>query len=216
MLITTGHSVKARHYIMQDKNSTPEPTKCVKAEMGNIFSNISSHDLFQPNLDTSSAPAGQMLRYNEGKPKVGLLPFELIAVIGPLRLNLDFILDVAKVLTFGASKYAAWNWTKAGSWVEVVNSAGRHALSLTAGEAIDSDSGLPHAAHIGCNIAFLLTFRNQMLGIDDRWQAPVPLSVRDSDPHEILLHLAAYTAGGEVKHLHSILQILSETYDESL
>ena len=82
------------------------------------------------------------VKYDEGKPRVELL-FDGM----PLAL-----LEVAKVLTFGAEKYSA------GGWVDVPNgrsrylgAEGRHRL---AGDGKDGESGLDHEAHKLCSALF--------------------------------------------------------------
>lgn len=84
-------------------------------------------------------------RYNEGKPRLGLLPPELMV-------------EVAKVMTFGASKYGDDNWKKGLSDENCLSSCMRHLAKYMAGNEFDAESGLPHLAHAACNIAFLLHF----------------------------------------------------------
>lgn len=100
------------------------------------------------------------LRYNNNKPKMGLLP--LLATQ-----------EIAKVLTYGAIKYAPFNWTKGLSWTETLDSALRHLTLWQLGETNDRESGLKHLAHAGCNILFLITYElfPGLYGrFDDRWK----------------------------------------------
>jgi hypothetical protein len=70
--------------------------------------------------------------------------------------------SISKVLTFGAQKYAAHGWKKLPEAVARYQGALlRHLAALQSGEEIDSDSGLPHIYHIGCNITFLIHFYNE-------------------------------------------------------
>lgn len=77
----------------------------------------------------------------------------------------EFLDGVASVFSFGAKKYARDNW------MQSINTEShdefrqralaallRHAHAIANGEDIDPESGLPHAAHIGCNVQFLLTY----------------------------------------------------------
>lgn len=79
------------------------------------------------------------------KPPMSLVPPELSV-------------EVAKVLGFGAKKYARGQWMRGMSFSEVADALERHLRAWQAGEDIDPDSGLPHLAHIGCCTAFLLHF----------------------------------------------------------
>lgn len=97
------------------------------------------------------------LRYNAGKPRVSL--------ISPWAL-----LGLAQVFTFGAVKYAAWNWAKGLSWAETVDSLLRHLLAFLQGEDVDPESGLPHIDHVQWNAHVLSHFQKTRSGTDDRWK----------------------------------------------
>lgn len=86
-------------------------------------------------------------RFDEGKTNWSLIPFEAVE-------------DIAKVLEFGAKKYAAWNFTNAGGMnhSRVINSCLRHLFAYMRGEDKDPESGLSHLSHAGCNILFLLYY----------------------------------------------------------
>ena len=88
---------------------------------------------------------GLATRHNEGKPRIGLLPPELMV-------------EVAKVMTFGAQKYEENNWKKGLSDESCLSSCLRHLAKYMAGNEFDKESGLPHLAHAACNLAFLLHF----------------------------------------------------------
>ena len=78
-------------------------------------------------------------------------------------------LEVAKVMTYGAEKYAAYNWMEGFDWTLLSDAIERHATAFNCGEDIDPESGLPHLAHIACSAMMLLenTFLHPEL--DDRW-----------------------------------------------
>jgi len=80
-------------------------------------------------------------RYNEGKTKWGLIHWPSIE-------------PLAKVLMFGANKYAPENWKKGLNRTEILESAQRHLIALFNGEENDKESGLSHAGHIMCNMMF--------------------------------------------------------------
>ena len=84
------------------------------------------------------------VKYDNGKPRWDLLPIAEIE-------------DRVKILTFGAEKYAPNNWQK----IEpnrYVAAAFRHFTAWLKGDCVDSESGLSHLAHAGCNILFLMWF----------------------------------------------------------
>lgn len=87
-------------------------------------------------------------RHNEGKPRLSLIPAEAQ-------------IQEAKVWTHGAEKYGESNWEKlwGDKTVSVcLDSALRHLLAIQAGELYDEESGLPHAAHVRCNMAMILEY----------------------------------------------------------
>lgn len=101
------------------------------------------------------ADSDKGLRYDQDKPMMSLLPAAALV-------------EVARVLTFGAKKYAANNWAKGMEWSRVENSLLRHYARYKAGERVDPESGLSHLAHLACNALFLLTYEIRGLGVDDR------------------------------------------------
>ena len=85
-----------------------------------------------------------------GKPMVSLV-------------QTPFILDIAKVLTFGAKKYGKNNWKNIDKKEidRLKDSLLRHTLAYTSGDLIDPDTGLSHSAHAACNLMFLHYFELQ-------------------------------------------------------
>lgn len=82
------------------------------------------------------------LKFDNDKPMVSLL-------------DPQFVLDVAKVLTFGAKKYGKENWKKGLEKDRILSALYRHLLAYHSGQKIDSESGLSHLCHIVCNCMFL-------------------------------------------------------------
>lgn len=103
--------------------------------------------------EKAASPVG--LRFNSGKVRWDLI--DPVAVEG-----------VAKVLGFGAEKYTAENWRKGLSWKATLRSLESHLQALKRGEDIDSESGLPHIDHLGCNWMFLSNYQKMGVGKDDR------------------------------------------------
>lgn len=102
-------------------------------------------------------------RFNEGKPEIALIPAEAE-------------LAEARVWSHGKVKYKEnFNWHKGGpalSFLEILNSMGRHMNLLKQGQDIDPESGEHHAAHIRCNAAMLIQFYVEgRVEQDDRLQS---------------------------------------------
>ena len=94
------------------------------------------------------------------KNDLGKLRYDLIPV-KPLE-------DIAKVLTYGAKKYGDRNWEQGIAWNRVYGAIQRHLNAFWAGEDIDPESKLPHLAHAGCEIMFLLEFMRTHAELDNR------------------------------------------------
>lgn len=66
-------------------------------------------------------------------------------------------LEVARVLTHGASRYGADNWRRVeGARWRYLAACMRHLNAWRRGERLDEDSGLSHLAHAACCVLFLL------------------------------------------------------------
>ncbi len=97
------------------------------------------------------------LKADAEKPPVDLLD--------PLALQ-----RIAEVLAFGAKKYTAHNWRKGIRYSRLIAAAQRHLMAINDGETIDPESGLPHAAHLGCCAMFLIWMMENRQDLDDRWK----------------------------------------------
>lgn len=65
-------------------------------------------------------------------------------------------LELAKVLTFGAQKYARDNWRKVDDWqFRYLNAALRHINAYKQGEKQDPESGFHHLAHATACLMFI-------------------------------------------------------------
>jgi len=78
--------------------------------------------------------------------------------------------ELAKVLTFGAQKYAPHNWRSGINVSRLIAAASRHLLALNAGEDVDEETGLSHAAHAMCCCMFLVWTLKYKPEYDDRWR----------------------------------------------
>lgn len=110
---------------------------------------LTSKDLTfpQPDADYEVVPTAYVegsTKFDGGKARMELVP-------------LDAVKEVAKVLTFGAAKYAADGWRGVESH-RYQGALLRHLEAIQQGEENDPDSGLPHIAHVACNALFLTHF----------------------------------------------------------
>lgn len=95
------------------------------------------------------------LRFDTGKTAHDLLPPHAMDVL-------------AKVLTFGAKKYAPNNWMKGMAWSRIIGPLKRHLNAIERGEDYDPETGLLHSAHVMCNAAFLTEYYKIFPQGDDR------------------------------------------------
>ena len=96
---------------------------------------------------TKRNSSNQSLRYNEGKLDWTLIHFKSLE-------------PMVRVMMFGAEKYEPDNWKKPTDLKTLKQSLMRHATALIDGEELDSESNLPHAAHIMCNCMMYLYHKN--------------------------------------------------------
>lgn len=100
--------------------------------------------------------SGTGVKHDSGKVRVDLLSFEAME-------------EIAKVMTFGAGKYGDDNWRGGMAWRRLLGAGLRHLFAFSRGENLDPESGLPHLAHAGCCIMFLLEYYLTANGKDDRY-----------------------------------------------
>ena len=87
--------------------------------------------------------ADDFIKADDGKVRAELLPPRAI-------------LAIARVLTFGAKKYAPENWRKCGDPTRYTGAALRHVLAYMGGEQRDAESGEHHLAHAACCLMFIV------------------------------------------------------------
>ncbi|WP_273721794.1 dATP/dGTP diphosphohydrolase domain-containing protein [Bartonella sp. ML71XJBT] len=102
-----------------------------------------------------SKNANEAHKNDDGKPRVDLIP--------PLAL-----MEIGRVLEFGAKKYGANNWRNGMHWSRFHGAALRHLLAWFGGESKDAESDLSHLAHAACCLLFLMECEAQQIGCDDR------------------------------------------------
>lgn len=96
------------------------------------------------------------IKYDSGKPRLDLIPSEVLIELG-------------KVLEFGARKYSPGNWAKGIPNSRLLAASLRHLAEFMAGRDIDEESGLNHISHCLCNLAFLSYNIKNRADLDDRW-----------------------------------------------
>lgn len=94
-------------------------------------------------------------KFDTEKVRMDLLP--------PLALQ-----DIAKVFTFGAAKYSAWNWSKGMDQSRLFGALQRHLNAWQRGEELDPESGEPHLSHAGCCMLMLMETAKLRKDLDDR------------------------------------------------
>jgi len=117
--------------------------RALEYEPGQGWSYISTADGV-----VEEVPEEHAKRYNKGKPRLGLIPPQIIEGLG-------------YVLAFGAEKYDENNWKKGLTDEECLSSCLRHIMHFQKGENYDKESNIHHLAHAACNLAFMLYFHEQ-------------------------------------------------------
>lgn len=115
----------------------------------------------EPPASTQATTSTGGVKADAGKPDMSLIAPEAIV-------------ELAKVLSFGAKKYAAHNWRGGLKESRILAALLRHTLAYMGGEDLDPETGLPHPAHIMCNAMFLVTQHPKRPDLDDRYKEAPP------------------------------------------
>lgn len=122
----------------EDRAANPQCSGCATRDTPCLLA------LPPPGVTCPHSAAIVGMKLDAGKPRWDLIP--------PLALE-----DVARVLEFGARKYAPDNWRKVEGWRWRYLRAGiGHIYSHLRGERMDLESGFPHLAHAICCLLFVL------------------------------------------------------------
>lgn len=84
-------------------------------------------------------------KFDDQKPRWALIPFNALRMI-------------VLALTYGATKYGAYNWANGIDYDRVYSATMRHLTAWWEGEEVDDETNLSHLAHAGCNILFLIHY----------------------------------------------------------
>lgn len=126
------------------------------------------------------------LKNDQEKPRMELVPA-------------GATLEIAKVLTFGAKKYAAHNWRKGFDYSRLIGALERHIAAFKEGEDTDPESGLPHMAHAGCCVMFLLEHQLKGYGKDDRYKEKKNVPIIEELPwRQFLVDTSKLLSGSKV------------------
>lgn len=96
----------------------------------------------------------QSAKADAGKPKLSLVPVEIIR-------------DIARIREYGNGKYpegGADNWKNVET-ERFRDAAFRHLIAyIEDPESLDAESGYPHLWHLACNVAFLCEMEKEKYG----------------------------------------------------
>jgi len=137
------------------------------------------------------------IKYDSAKPKMNLLPPKAI-------------LEVAKVLTFGAEKYDAENWRKLDDLQNRYTAGAlRHIFAHMDGEELDPETNLSHLAHALCCLLFKLEIELENAKIEEeepRETDSTEHTARDQSFESDILTDKSYNEAGSMQHIKHLIQ----------
>ena len=140
------------------------------------------------------------IKYDSAKPKMNLLPPKAIV-------------EVAKVLTFGAEKYDAENWRKLDDLQNRYTAGAlRHIFAHMDGEKLDPETGLSHMAHALCCLLFKLEIEledGESKEEELRETNTTEHTARDQSFESDRLVDKSYNEEGSVQHIKHLIQYFS-------
>lgn len=98
-------------------------------------------------------------KYDNDKVRLDLMPIQAL-------------MEVGRVMTFGATKYEDNNWRKGMRWGRLIAASLRHIFAWLRGETYDPETKINHLAHACVNLLFILEYTATGTGIDDRYTYP--------------------------------------------
>ena len=137
------------------------------------------------------------IKHDSEKPKMNLLPPKAI-------------LEVAKVLTFGAEKYGAENWKELEDLQNrYLAGALRHIFAHMDGEELDPETNLSHLAHALCCLLFKLEIElenGKSKEEEPRETDTEEHTARDQSFESDLLENKSYNEAGSMQHIKHLIQ----------
>ena len=136
------------------------------------------------------------IKYDSEKPKMNLLPPKAIV-------------EISKVLTFGAAKYDAENWRKLDDLQNRYTAGAlRHIFAHMDGEELDPETNLSHLAHAMCCLLFKLEIE-----LEERTKEEEPRetdsaehTARDQSFESDILSDKSYNEAGSMQHIKHLIQ----------
>ena len=137
------------------------------------------------------------IKYDSAKPRMNLLPPKAI-------------IEVSKVLTFGAEKYDAENWRKLDDLQNRYTAGAlRHIFAHMDGEQLDPETNLSHLAHALCWLLFKLEIELENAKIEEekpREADTTEHTARDQSFESDLLTDKTYNEAGSMQHIKHLVQ----------
>ena len=137
------------------------------------------------------------IKYDGEKPKMHLLPPKAIV-------------EISKVLTFGAAKYDAENWRKLDDLQNRYTAGAlRHIFAHMDGEQLDPETNLSHLAHAMCCLLFKLEI--ELEDAKSKEEEPRESDVtehqaRDQSTESDELTDKSYNEEGSMQHIKHLIQ----------
>ena len=136
------------------------------------------------------------IKYDSEKPKMNLLPPKAIV-------------EISKVLTFGASKYDAENWRKLDDLQNRYTAGAlRHIFAHMDGEELDPETNLSHLAHAMCCLLFKLEIEleERFKKEESREVDSTEHTARDQSFESDILTDKSYNEAGSMQHIKHLIQ----------
>ena len=136
------------------------------------------------------------IKYDSEKPKMNLLPPKAIV-------------EISKVLTFGAEKYDAENWRKLDDLQNRYTAGAlRHIFAHMDGEELDPETNLSHLAHAMCCLLFKLEIEleERFKEEESREVDSTEHTARDQSFESDILAEKAYNEAGSMQHIKHLIQ----------
>ena len=137
------------------------------------------------------------IKYDSEKPKMNLLPPKAIV-------------EISKVLTFGAAKYDAENWRKLDDLQNRYTAGAlRHIFAHMDGEELDPETNLSHLAHAMCCLLFKLEIELENAKIEEekpRETDSTEHTARDQSFESDILPSKSYNEAGSMQHIKHLIQ----------
>jgi len=131
--------------------------KCTACNKSYGITNCAGCPYFLEEISEGFKIKDQSVKADAGKPRVSLVPSEIIY-------------NIARIREYGNSKYPEGgkdNWKRVDA-ERYRDAAYRHLLAyIDDPHGVDAESGLPHLWHLACNVAFLCELEKGAFGKEE-------------------------------------------------